>query len=145
MPPRRLMRTCWRPFIAGAAIEACAQNHELALARRQRIVAQDVRAPRQKRGQRLGRVRERAENVERRRAGIGRWAQRFALLGGELSVGERRDAGCFEMHGAALQVLPREGEDGRTFRAHVAGPLFGAVTLPAPAPRMRPAIMPIAT
>ncbi len=42
--------------------------------------------------------------------GIGRRRQRFALDRGELCVGERRDAGFSQMHGAALHPLPREGE-----------------------------------
>ena len=38
-------------------------------------------------------MRERAEDVERRRAGIARGRSRFALGGGELCVGQRQDAG----------------------------------------------------
>lgn len=94
------------PLVTGATIVAGAEDDNLAFAPRQIVsLREHVAAPTQKTGQRIGRVRERAKNVERRAAGNGGARERLALGLCERCVAEGGDARGFEVHGRFVAAL----------------------------------------
>ena len=87
-----------RPLIAGLAEPADAQDGDLAIARRERVAGHDVAAPPREGAKGVRRAHQRAEDVEDGailRAGL---FETLDLLGRELGVGERRDAGFGQAH-----------------------------------------------
>src|SRR5262249_7265093 len=86
------------PLVAGAAQPADPQDHELALARGQRRLAEHVVAEYEPALHQARVVGERAEDVEHSPAGRSSLADAVEHVGAELVVGERCHAGLAESH-----------------------------------------------